>query len=187
MNNENDELDGISPSENSSMAEEFNPYSDFIDDNESSPSNVNNKRDDEATDEDDIVLPDFLKNNSPSEIKSFSENVSSNPARKEPDSHNSGVEVSGNSTVISKEKQSENSVLTVSTMPSEAENTKDSSGGNTYDKKEDIRFKPKVLAEEANKHQGGKPRILNKKFLLTTIVCVLGSIMVVTFLAPSNN
>lgn len=59
-------------------------------------------------------------------------------------------------------------------------------GGDTFDEEEDKRFRPKVSSEEADVHPGGKPRVLNKKFLLAAVICVLGGIMLFTFVMPAK-
>ncbi|WP_149554535.1 TrbI/VirB10 family protein [Treponema pectinovorum] len=198
---EKEENDGFSPDENPSGAEEFNPYADFIENDESlSP------RDDDSekiTTEDDINLPDFLKGDKVENINGFAKGISSNPMRNEnfvsqdanPDDKSekkenspnlSESDFSGSKTEALNETawNAENDVASTANANTSEKNNEQ--GGNTFDKEEDMRFKAKVSAEEANTHTGGKPRILNKKFLLTVIVCVLGTVMLITFLMPTK-
>ena len=68
-----------------------------------------------------------------------------------------------------------------------SEENKKSFSADTLDAEEDKRFVPKISASEADKHPGGKPRVLNKKFLLTVIIIVVGGIFLITFLMPTGS
>lgn len=59
-------------------------------------------------------------------------------------------------------------------------------GGNTEDVPEDIAFKPKVSAGDADKRPGSKPKVLNKKFILSVIIIVGGVALLITFLMPAK-
>ncbi len=58
---------------------------------------------------------------------------------------------------------------------------------NTFEKEKEKKFTSKISADSADKKlMGGKPRVLNKKFLLASIICVVGGIFLITFLMPGK-
>lgn len=213
MSDNEDEMNGFSPDENSSGAEEFNPYGQFLEDDDDGSTGGDAG---EITTEDDISLPDFLNGGEPAEISDFSEKLASQPPRQE-----SGLD-DGKEQYTEEEKTSDESAGTQGASESGAEpeggaggsfdggmpgheeegrpendggspdkgmdfsEGKTSEGGDTFDGETDRRFRPKVSASDADRLQGGKPRVLNKKFLLSAVVCILGGIMLVTFLMPGK-
>ena len=69
--------------------------------------------------------------------------------------------------------------------PVEEENKQ--TGGNTEDVKEEIGFKSKISAEDADKAPKSKPKVLNKRFILTILICSFGITLLITFLMPAGN
>ena len=212
MNNDDeDELNGFSPGdEDGGSVAEYNPYADFMSDEEESKESA-----EDLTTEDDISLPDFLQNESEENtentksVEDFKESVSSMPSRQD-ESNNSVIEHKDKNSSFSPEKTEtdsdvkphsnfadvDNPKMEKSEEKSDENNSKNSvnyiqekqeeHGGNTSDKEEDRRFKPKVSAKDADNHHGGKPKLLNKRFLLGMIIMILLSILLITFLMPTK-
>lgn len=184
--NDEDDVDAFSPDESSSGAKEFNPYESFLEEDKdvsdrvagASSSVYEKESEGEITTEEDIALPDFLK--AGANISDFSESVASKPVRHDEKTRGAESPASFSQSDASKSGNEESSPA------SNYGSDKEKGGGDTFDEEEDIRFKPKVSADEANRHHGGKPRVLNKKFLLTIIICAVGGIFLIAFLMPSK-
>ena len=58
--------------------------------------------------------------------------------------------------------------------------------GDTSETEKEVGFTKKISAAEAEGHKGRKPKVLNKKFLLASLIIVLGGIFVAAFLMPSR-
>jgi len=58
--------------------------------------------------------------------------------------------------------------------------------GDTSETEKEVGFTKKISAAEAEGHKGRKPKVLNKKFLLASLIIVLGGIFVAAFLMPST-
>lgn len=203
--------------EGGDSVKEFNPYSEFLNDDKNESTSVSGEQSSSPvenggeylTTENDIELPDFLK--TAADVNDFVKGVQENPTVKdEPRVHkeesqgdtqfNEHVQKEGDiaaSDNISQNRpqystDSEDSVESEQTA-SENQKTENDGGekkgfsADTFDEVEDKRFVPKVSAEEASKHPGGKPRVLNKKFLLTIIILVVGGIFLITFLMPAGS
>ena len=54
------------------------------------------------------------------------------------------------------------------------------------EEEEDLRFSSKMAAKDANVNPNSKPRQLNKKFILTILICLLGCSILITFLMPAK-
>lgn len=166
--------------------------------------NPNVVKQDEAehiTTEEDIELPDFLR--TAADVNDFQKTVEENPSVKdEPRFHNKDKDdsVSGNATPLENENlalhsdnpEMDNQNMVERNTENQTENNNSEENKNkftadTLDAEEDKRFIPKVSASEADKHPGGKPRVLNKKFLLTVIIIVVGGIFLITFLMPTGS
>ena len=166
--------------------------------------NPNVVKQDEAehiTTEEDIELPDFLR--TAADVNDFQKTVEENPSVKDEHRfHNKDTDdsVSENATPLETENvtpysdnpemENQNVVERNTENQTEinsSEENKKSFSADTLDAEEDKRFIPKVSASEADKHPGGKPRVLNKKFLLTVIIIVVGGIFLITFLMPTGS
>lgn len=192
--------DEFEPEEDNS-ASEFNPYADFLensnteDENKAVPQNAGTfVSEEDVTTENDIELPPFMDSGSPAS-KADSDAASENNADEFSPSDFQGTEKHSESisapsfgkqgetqTDFSKDGESDASVSF-----SQPEAKEESHGGNTSDKDEDIKFESKISAKAAD--SGGpkaKPKVLNKKILLTVIVISFGLVMVVSFLAPTK-
>lgn len=177
------------------------------------PSIEENGSQNELTTENDIELPDFLKTGV--ELEQFKNTVEETPVMSESTfQHPSGKKKELNDSELSTEIHSEQPEETdnpsfpetqqkdniLSSTSDNYENNTDEPGinneisenvnqneiRNTEDKEDDIKYKPKVSAEDADKKPGGKPKVLNKKFLLTAVVSVLGIMFLVVFLMPAK-
>lgn len=215
MTDDEDKTDDFSPDENSSGAEEFNPYESFLKEDEDGSGTAENfsgcaadkESEDGLTTEEDISLPDFLKTGSSTNVREFSERVASQPVRHDENkvgaehsasfnqsdaAHSQNISGSLNGESAGKGSSFGNKDNFHSEKPESddeaaaSEKEEKAGGGDTFDGEDDVRFKPKVSADEANRHPGGKPRVLNKKFLLTVIICAVGGIFLVTFLMPGK-
>lgn len=198
-NEDKDFSDEFSP-ENDNVPSEFNPYEDYLDGELNS--NIQNKSDEKVIDsknsvteddkkfttENDIDIPNFLKNNSVAE-EDFKSSVKNNtssedefkPSFENDDSHS--VQEESFSSATTQEDEDDD----YERRNPESENAP--LGGNTEDvEKETESFSKKMSAAEADskKPHGAKPKVLNKKFLLSTIVIVIGLIFIVTFLMPAG-
>lgn len=165
------------------------------------PEMENQNVEEHITTEEDIELPDFLR--TAADVNDFQKTVEENPSVKdEPRFHNKDTDdsVSENATPLETEKvtpysnnpEMENQTMVERNTENQTENNsseenKKSFSADTLDAEEDKRFVPKVSASEADKHPGGKPRVLNKKFLLTVIIIVVGGIFLITFLMPTGS
>lgn len=58
--------------------------------------------------------------------------------------------------------------------------------GDTFDQQEDVGFKRKMSATDADKNPKSKPKVLNKKTILAAIVILFGSVFMITFLMPTG-
>ena len=207
---DDEEINDFSPDDNGEdSVKEFNPYSEFLNDdnNESLPKKdaaTASSSEESLTTEEDIELPDFLK--IASDVNEFQKTVEENPAV-----HNMSEKYTSSETVKKEVSSSESnpnqndtpsfndsaSKMSYSTEPEnevsqEKQEAKEDSeeqyfNADTLDEEVDKRFVPKVTASEADKHPGSKPRVLNKKFLLTVIIVLVGGIMVITFLMPTGS
>ena len=207
---DDEEINDFSPDDNGEdSVKEFNPYSEFLNDdnNESLPKKdaaTASSSEESLTTEEDIELPDFLK--IASDVNEFQKTVEENPAV-----HNMSEKYTSSETVKKEVSSSESnpnqndtlsfndsaSKMSYSTEPEnevsqEKQEAKEDSeeqyfNADTLDEEVDKRFVPKVSASEADKHPGSKPRVLNKKFLLTVIIVLVGGIMVITFLMPTGS
>lgn len=207
---DDEEINDFSPDDNGEdSVKEFNPYSEFLNDdnNESLPKKdaaTASSSEESLTTEEDIELPDFLK--IASDVNEFQKTVEENPAV-----HNMSEKYTSFETVKKEVSSSESnpnqndtpsfndsaSKMSYSTEPEnevsqEKQEAKEDSeeqyfNADTLDEEVDKRFVPKVSASEADKHPGSKPRVLNKKFLLTVIIVLVGGIMVITFLMPTGS
>ena len=207
---DDEEINDFSPDDNGKdSVKEFNPYSEFLNDDndESLPKKdaaTASSSEESLTTEEDIELPDFLK--TASDVNEFQKTVEENPAV-----HNMSEKYTSSKTVKKEVSSSESnpnqndtpsfndsaSKMSYSTEPEnevsqEKQEAKEDSGeqyfnADTLDEEVDKRFVPKVSASEADKHPGSKPRVLNKKFLLTVIIVLVGGIMVITFLMPTGS
>lgn len=153
------------------------------------------------TTEEDIELPDFLR--TAADVNDFQKTVEENPyVKDEPRFHSKDTDDSvsekatpletENVTPYSDNPEMENQNIVERNTENQTENNsseenKKSFSADTLDAEEDKRFVPKVSASEADKHPGGKPRVLNKKFLLTVIIIVVGGIFLITFLMPTGS
>ena len=157
------------------------------------------------TTEEDIELPDFLR--TAADVNDFQKTVEENPSIKdEPHFNNKDTNDSfsenatpletDNGTPYSNNPEMENPNdvkpdmvernIENQTENNSSEENKNKFTADTLDAEEDKRFVPKDFTSEADKHPGGKPRVLNKKFLLTIIIIVVGGIFLITFLMPTG-
>lgn len=206
-----DEINEFSPAEGGDdSVKEFNPYSEFLNDDEPSETSVASETggEEHLTTESDIELPDFLR--TAADVNEFQKTVEENPsvsnevknAPTAPFKNETEAEAQAaeGKTQNSAAEQPQSSYSTESNTEPVSQNgtqndadSKESDSENngfkadTLEKEVDKRFVPKVSASEADRHPGGKPRVLNKKFLLTAIILVVGGIMVITFLMPAGS
>lgn len=202
-----DEINEFSPAKDGEdSVKEYNPYSNFLDDdkNENIPDSDSFQKNKEeyVTTEEDIQLPDFLR--PATDVSDFQKAVRENPsvevhgdeqktydAEAEHDNvHNADAENFAQrqnpySTESDDVLQAQSNAPEIQTGE-ETVDGKKSFKADTLDEEEDKRFVPKVSASEADRHPGGKPRVLNKKFLLTVIIVVVGGIFLITFLMPTG-
>ena len=149
------------------------------------------------TTEKDIDIPDFLKGDSGVE-DDFQGSVKNNDSSSDvPDEFNPSPSSDENNVSEyfsgSSEQETESFGSGSTEEEDDAPEVQDEedtpSGGNTEDAdKETESFSEKISAAEAdtNNHKGAKPKVLNKKFLLTAIVIIIGLIFLITFLLPSK-
>lgn len=188
---------------------EFNPYGDFLNDDdgnasletgsESLPFSENGNgepaetaSENEASSGGDIELPDFMQESV--DISDFKNEIKGNPAEAPmPESGNrqdddfsqkpeeSSFHNAGEENLASDDREGDKS-------HSEGE-SEQQAGGGTFDEEEEVKFNSKISPEDAEggKPHGSKPRVLNKKFLLSAIVIVLGSVFLFTFLFPGGS
>lgn len=207
-----DEINEFSPAEGGDdSVKEFNPYSEFLNDDDvpSETSAASETGGEEhLTTESDIELPDFLR--TAADVNEFQKTVEENPSvsnevknaptaplKNETEAEAQAAE---GKTQNAAAEQTQSSYSTESnTEPVSQNGTQNDAGSreadsenngfkaDTLEEEVDKRFVPKVSASEADRHPGGKPRVLNKKFLLTAIILVVGGIMVITFLMPAGS
>lgn len=214
--NENENIsESVPENTESQKASEYNPYEEFLDSNDDQPDTENSDSAGSApeekhfTDESDVEIPDFLNPGS-------KESGSAESAENKPDL-NDGQKPDENPDVDdfkpedfdSSSGQSENTASykdnnadnkTTAETPESAANSTDEkekafntendaadSGGDTNDKEVDIKYEKKESADDADKKPTGKPKVLNKKFLLSSIIIVLGSLILITFLMPQKS
>lgn len=193
--------DEFEPGEDNS-ASEFNPYAEFLEDSntetDKKPKSQNVENDvveEDVTTEEDIALPSFMDSGSP-EKEEFSEPVKNdidefNPSdfqkdeSKDDENHQNTVPVAKNNGDSDSETVSKHGENTEQSTAENSSEQEDSHGGNTSEKEEEIKFESKISAKEAESSgPKTKPKVLNKKFLLTVLIVSFGLIMVISFLAP---
>ncbi|MBO4858776.1 MAG: TrbI/VirB10 family protein [Treponema sp.] len=212
MNTNDEDIDDSKVSEFS--PDDSNPYDSFLSDegNEASDSSFTSEDDIVLPDflNSSVNVSDFEKNisnNSSIPLNdefvpsvSHSDNLSDEPlsdvhgndyVREQIDSD----EFSGNTekpfSPSSVEIENSNSDESEKTGPSSSvESSNDSENkvlsGDTSETEKEISFTKKISAEEAEGHKGRKPKVLNKKFLLASLIIVIGGIFVAAFLMPSG-
>lgn len=206
-----DEINEFSPAEGGDdSVKEFNPYSEFLNDDEPSETSAASETggEEHLTTESDIELPDFLR--TAADVNEFQKTVEENPSvsnevKNAPtapfkNETTSEAQAAEGKTQNSAAEQPQSSYSTESTTEPvsqngtqndadsrEADSENNGFKADTLEKEVDKRFVPKVSASEADRHPGGKPRVLNKKFLLTAIILVVGGIMVIIFLMPAGS
>ena len=209
--------DDFSPESTNESTSEFNPdanpYDHFLDkvdaaslkakeevDEETKKSFENSvssdsssKGEENFTTEKDIALPDFLQTGGGDENtfqedefvpSSQSQNQSEDEEQSFGNTENNTETFSGASTQEDDDDDNSNDGV----VSNQEDN--DFVGGNTEDvEKETESFSKKISAAEADskKPKGAKPKVLNKKFLLSSIIVVVGLIFLVTFLMPAKS
>ncbi len=205
-NDEIEDSEMIPCNEASQKADEYNPYENFLDDDsdlDSKNNNESNSKVQDFTDESDIQIPDFLKGDS-----DFNENTNTNNESKNDKNKNQKNDVidefnpensnNDNSSLQSKDfaengfEKHKNDVDSDNKESSILQNNKNHTeeekveGGDTNDKEAEIKFEAKQSAGDADKKPTGKPKVLNKKFLLSSIIIVFGAAVLITFLMPGK-
>lgn len=203
-NDEIEDTEMIPDNEENQKADEYNPYENFLDDDSDSvpkSNNESNSKVQDFTDESDIQIPDFLKGGS-----DFYENTNTNNESKNYKNRNQKKDVvdefnpenfkTENSNEQSKDfaengfEKNQNDADSDSKESSIFQNNKNHieeekvEGGDTNDKEAEIKFETKQSADDADKKPSGKPKVLNKKFLLSSIIIVFGLTILITFLMP---
>lgn len=193
MDNNFDDIPSEFKPENDSAPSEFNPYGSFLEENEPEPeatdihnteNNFENveKLNKKETTEEDINIPDFM-NVTISENENIAKENNTAPQIEQQDEFN--PEENYNSEILNtldnfkEDSSSDNSYSGTDTAVPES-----NSGGSTEDEKPDEIFESKL-----NKHDKtpkSKPKVLNKKFLLSAIIIVFGLVFLSTFLAPTK-
>ena len=201
FNNDEDFPSEFEPEKDSS-ASEYNPYSGFLDDDsagsqaeveEETSENTEIKKKEvphegKVTTEEDIELPDFMNKAANAgetykEEKYAGEKFSSEEQKDDFDPKDFSESKEEESASENKENSSETAS---SASTSKEEKTENVSGGKTEDKAKDLKFESKISAGEADHAPKSKPKVLNKKFLLSSIIITLGLTLVITFLMPSK-
>ena len=203
-NDEIEDSEMIPDNEANQKADEYNPYENFLDDDsdlDSKNNNESNSKVQDFTDESDIQIPDFLKSDS-----DFNENTNTNNESKNDknqkndviDEFNPENSNNDNSSLQSKDfaengfeknqndvdsDSKESSIFQKNENHTEEEKVE---GGDTNDKEAEIKFEAKQSAGDADKKPTGKPKVLNKKFLLSSIIIVFGAAILITFLMPGK-
>ncbi len=205
-NDEIEDTEMIPDNEENQKADEYNPYENFLDDDSDSvpkSNNESNSKVQDFTDESDIQIPDFLKGGS-----DFYENTNTNNESKNYKNRNQKKDVvdefnpenfkTENSNEQSKDfaengfEKNQNDADSDSKESSIFQNNKNHieeekvEGGDTNDKEAEIKFETKQSADDADKKPTGKPKVLNKKFLLSSIIIVFGLTILITFLMPDK-
>lgn len=205
-NDEIEDTEMIPDNEENQKADEYNPYENFLDDDSDSvpkSNNESNSKVQDFTDESDIQIPDFLKGGS-----DFYENTNTNNESKNYKNRNQKKDVvdefnpenfkTENSNEQSKDfaengfEKNQNDADSDSKEFSIFQNNKNHieeekvEGGDTNDKEAEIKFETKQSADDADKKPSGKPKVLNKKFLLSSIIIVFGLTILITFLMPGK-
>lgn len=183
--NKNENIsESVPENQDNQKASEYNPYEKFLDGDDDKPDAENSDsagsvpKEKRFTDESDVEIPDFLN---PGSSESDYEETAKNDDFK-PDAFSP----SGTQT----ETRLSEMVANSTEKSDEAYNTEkdvDDSGGDTNDKKIDIKYEKKESADDADKKPTGHPKVLNKKFLLSSIIIVLGSLIIITFLMPQKS
>lgn len=195
----NNEINEFSPEQSDDdSVKEFNPYSEFLDDDKDenlvSNAAVENDSSKQITTEDDIEIPDFLR--TAADVTDFkktlkenpSVNNGSHPAERNGFSPANSDDVKDKTTSYSTETGEETDFQQASYVTNEDNNDEEQKfSADTFNEKEEIKFIPKISASEADNQSGGKPRILNKKFLLTLIIIVVGGVFLISFLMPAGS
>lgn len=196
----NDEIENsemIPNNEENQKADEYNPYENFLDDDSEASSESNNASNSETqdfTDESDIQIPDFLKGDSGLNENTNNDSKNNKDKNQKNDvvddfnpenfkAENSNEEAKDFSKNESNSASKESSTLQNNKNQAEEEKVE---GGDTNDKDAEIKFEAKQSAGDADKKPVGKPKVLNKKFLLSSIIIVFGVVMLITFLMPGK-
>lgn len=163
----------------------------------------------ENNDDDSMELPDFMKSSSEnnsvliSEFKKKMDNSEvggqddENPYRQNNDSEiKSDLNAEENNNRFDSVENENNNFSSEEADYNQAENSNsffenedvNLSGGNTEDIPEEIGFKPKVSASDADVKpgSGSKPKVLNKKYILTILIVVGCCALLFTFLMPTK-
>ncbi len=153
-------------------------------------------KEESLTTEKDIDIPDFLQTEGVNE-ETFQSSLKDSTSKEddfvpstqsENQNENEG-QTSNTTETFSASSASEDDDSSSDDVDSE-EGDKGFTGGNTEDvEKETQPFQKKMSAAEADskKPKGAKPKVLNKKFLLSAIIIVVGLIFLVTFLMPAKS
>ncbi len=153
-------------------------------------------REESLTTEKDIDIPDFLQTEGVNE-ETFQSSLKDSTSKEddfvpstqaENQNKNEG-QTSNTTETFSASSASEDDDSSSDDVDSE-EGDKGFTGGNTEDvEKETQPFQKKMSAAEADskKPKGAKPKVLNKRFLLSAIIIVVGLIFLVTFLMPAKS
>lgn len=200
----NDEIENsemIPDNETNQKVDEYNPYENFLDDDsDSKNNNESNSEVQDFTDESDIQIPDFLKGDSDFNENTNTNNESKNDKNKnqkndvidEFNPENSNNDNAENGFEKNKNEKNKNDVDSENKESSKFQNDKNQAkeekveGGDTNDKEAEIKFEAKQSAGDADKKPTGKPKVLNKKFLLSSTIIVFGAAILITFLMPGK-
>lgn len=211
---ENNDISQTSPDGENIAPEEYNPYDSFLEDNDDK--DIVKKSDDVAnkniqdevsqeseniTTENDIEIPSFLQSSADSsfiqknptqedefttfQTKSQKEPIKNNDKNEESENYSSNQNVE--KTTFSTSEQAETG-SSFDNKKNTTGNNEEQTGGDTNDedKEESLEFAKKISPNDAEKHVSSKPKVLNKKFILTIIVVVVGLVFLVTFLMPGK-
>ncbi len=153
-------------------------------------------KEESLTTEKDIDIPDFLQTEGVNEEtfqSSLKDSTSKEddfvPSTQSENQNKNEGQTSNTTETFSASSASEDDDSSSDDVDSE-EGDKGFTGGNTEDvEKETQPFQKKMSAAEADskKPKGAKPKVLNKKFLLSAIIIVVGLIFLVTFLMPAKS
>lgn len=195
----NDEIENsemIPNNEENQKADEYNPYENFLDDDSESSSENNNDSNSETQDftESDIQIPDFLKGdsglneNTNDDSKNNKDKNQKNDVVDDFNPENFKAETSDEQVKDFSKNESNSASKESSTLQNNKNQAEEEKveGGDTNDKEAEIKFEAKQSAGNADKKPVGKPKVLNKKFLLSSIIIVFGVVMLITFLMPGK-
>lgn len=202
--------ESVPENQDNQKVSEYNPYEEFLDSNDDQHDTGNSESAGSVseeklfTDESDVKIPDFLNSGYEETAKkkrAFSSGLNSDEDSDiddfRPDAFSPSVTqtetdasaeysnaFSGTETGLS--EKAENSTEKSDEVYNDEEDS-DGSGGDTNDKDADIKYEKKESADDADRKPTGKPKVLNKKFLLSSIIIVLGSLILITFLMPQKS